>query len=390
VAIDLSKFIFIDNHAHSLLKDYLLLDAIAFRQCLSESRSMSQLETHLPASVFYADLLRQIGRLLPVGCESDLLDYRSRQPAGSYINTLWDDASVGALIIDDGFKPAEMLEPERLAALCARRIYRAGRIEAVLESCIDRASSFDGLIALFREEILGPAAGTAHAAAGKERLIRTVCLKTIAAYRGGLELALVSPGEARHDFDRTKARFAAGSRRITRCPLYHYLLLQAFEWAAESGLPVQVHCGIGDDDADLRQSNPLCFRSVLEGGRFAGTQFVFLHCYPYVKEAAYLASLYPNVYLDLSLSVSLASPRAADMVLDALAQSPATKILAGTDGHSIPETHWYGAFAWRRALGSALANLSSSGFMDRRQAEDAAARILHENARALYRLDDLV
>ncbi|HEY9869497.1 MAG TPA: amidohydrolase family protein [Candidatus Obscuribacterales bacterium] len=376
--VDLSRFIFIDHHAHSLLKGHLQLDALAFRQRFSESRSISQLEKHSLSSLPYRDVLRRLDSLLGKGSEEALLEYRAEQPEQAYLNTLWDDVSIGAMIIDDGFHPAEMMGLSQLAHLSGRPVYRCARIETVLEECLARAGSFTELSRLFQKSF------SEHGA------VRTVALKSIAAYRGGLELEVVSAQDAHNDFDRVKAQFKTGSSRIKRGKLYHYFLLQAFELAATKNWPVQLHAGIGDDDEDLREADPLCFRKVLHSQAFAKTNFVFLHCYPFVGQAAYLASIYPNVYFDLSLAVSLASPLAADMILEALTVAPVTKLLAGSDGHSIPETHWYGALSWKRGLTHALARLVAEEFLTVPEAEDVAARVLHDNARRLYGLDDLV
>jgi len=378
MSIDLGRFIFIDQHAHSILKGHMELDAIAFRQCLSESRSVSVLQDHLPASVYYLDLVNQLCTLFGVSSEEGLLSYRLRQPEGEYLNRLWDDVSIGGLIIDDGFRPREMLTLGRLSQLCGRPVFRCLRIESVLEEALSQAASFNELAASFQKQLV----------AGRPP--GTVALKTIAAYRGGLELEMVTGDQARNDFDRAKnALKSEGVARISRCPLYHYFLLEAFELAASERLPVQLHTGIGDDDADLRECNPLCLRPVMRSSLFANTGFVLLHCYPYIREAAYLAAIYPNVYMDLSLAISLVSPLAEAMLIETLSAAPTTKILAGSDGHSMPETHWYGVICWKRALEKALSWLTDSGFLSEQQALDIAGRILHENARKLYALEEL-
>lgn len=55
-------------------------------------------------------------------------------------------------------------------------------------------------------------------------------------------------------------------------------------------------CSFGDKDLDLRLSNPLHLRNLLEDSRFSKSQIVLLHAsYPFCKEASYLASVYPQV-----------------------------------------------------------------------------------------------
>ena len=100
-----------------------------------------------------------------------------------------------------------------------------------------------------------------------------MALKTIAAYRGGL------------------AELSAGGACV------------ALEANAATGdpLPVQVHTGFGDADLSLPLSRPGLLKPLIE--RFDTTPFVLLHCYPFVREAGWLAHVYANVWFDLSLTI---------------------------------------------------------------------------------------
>jgi predicted TIM-barrel fold metal-dependent hydrolase len=378
--IDIDRFIFIDNHAHSLISGHLQFDAISFRKAFSESRSLSIIQNHVASSVFYMDLLTKLGNFHDVEpAEESIFEARSAEREIDYVRDLWDDVSIAGLILDDGYRSADMLTIRQLAELCGRPVYRCVRIESVIEDSINGANNFDELKSIFE-----------LAMEGDDSAPRVVAWKSIAAYRGGLGIEHIDDNFARADLDRVKQLFDDGDTRIEAGALYHWLLMRAFEWAAQKSIPVQLHCGIGDDDADLRTANPLCLRPILRDKRFAKTTFVLLHSYPFVKEAAYLCSLYPNVYMDLSLACTLAAPFVDFSYMEALAMAPTTKILAGTDGHTVPESHWYGALSTKRSLGNALSKLIFDGSLHERNAADVAARILHENARELYALEDLL
>jgi predicted TIM-barrel fold metal-dependent hydrolase len=170
--------------------------------------------------------------------------------------------------------------------------------------------------------------------------------------------------------------------RLESKPVLDHLLPVAAAWAAAYGLPLQLHTGFGDRDLDLRLANPLHLRPLLEGGALARGPVVLLHAgYPYVRAAAYLASVYPNVYVDVSLAAPLlAGPGLVRVLEDLLALAPVTKVLYGSDAWGIPEWFWLAARATRRALAEALAWLPES------EARWAARRILRDNAAALYRL----
>jgi predicted TIM-barrel fold metal-dependent hydrolase len=176
-----------------------------------------------------------------------------------------------------------------------------------------------------------------------------VALKTIAAYRGGL--------------DRVSDHVVAA--------------LEANE-ATGDPLPVQVHCGFGDSDLHLWRADPSYLKPLIE--RFRETPFVLLHCYPYVREAGWLAHVYGNVWLDLSLTIPHVS-QPAQALRDALELAPVSKLLYASDAARTPELYWLAARWWRRALAEVLPEL-----LPEEEAEAAAVRILRDNARQLYGL----
>ena len=173
-----------------------------------------------------------------------------------------------------------------------------------------------------------------------------VALKTIAAYRGGL--------------DRVSEHVVAA--------------LEANQATGEP-LPVQVHCGFGDSDLELWRADPTRLKPLLE--RFAKTPFVLLHCYPYVREAGWLAHVYGHVYFDLSLSIPHVT-RPAELVRQALELAPATKLLYASDAARAPELYYLAAKWWRESLADVLPELFKA------DAAEAGRRILRENALELY------
>lgn len=377
--INLSRIILIDHHAHSLLKDFSQLDAIGFRQAFSETNSLAMLQNHAQHSLHYIHMLHELSEYLDIeNDESKIVEMRSRLGQTDYVQMLFDDASIGASIIDAGFRQADMCSPTQFSTLAERPMYQCIRIEAEIESAVSVASSFSEAQTLFSNALTEISS------------LKTVSLKTIAAYRGGLSIDEVDKVSAERNFAQLKSGLKDGALiRISRGPLYHYLLQDSFRIAQELNIPVQIHSGLGDADADLREANPWCFRKILEERKFAKTNFVFLHCFPYVREAALLASLYSNVYMDLSLSLTLISSQAANLFADALAAAPSSKVLIATDGHSVPETYWYASHSARRGLSSVLSYLISNGFANETQALEIADRLFHKNAQDLYRLSDI-
>ena len=121
-------------------------------------------------------------------------------------------------------------------------------------------------------------------------------------------------------------------------------------------MPVQFHTGFGDPDLDLRLGNPLYMRSLLEDRRFRNAPIVLLHAsYPYAQEAGYLASVYPQVYLDFGLAVPFLSVAGMRSTLQQLLElAPTSKLMYSSDAHNIPELYYLGAKWGREVLGQVL------------------------------------
>ena len=376
--IDLRRAIIIDQHAHSLVSDFMQFEAVDLRRCFTESRTMEMLQNHVHTSLSYMDMLRQLGYLLDVEGEEQIIALRQTMTEYDYVNSLFDDVSLGAFIIDDGYSSGKAVSLQKLSQLTGRPVFRCLRIEAVIAHAFAAAKTFAEL----KEKFV--------AMLKAEGDVPTVAFKTILAYRGGLQLLNATDELAEQDFSDLKATAGhCNSIRIERSNLYHFLLMRAFEVARELGIPVQIHTGLGDSDEDLLESNPLLLKSLFENKNFSSVKFVLLHCYPFVREAAHLAALYPNVYMDLSLACFLVSANIETMLTEAISLAPVSKILTGTDGHTAPETHWYGAFALKRGLSAVLTQLIEKDFLDCAQAMKIAADVLHGNSRQLYKLEGL-
>ena len=71
-----------------------------------------------------------------------------------------------------------------------------------------------------------------------------------------------------------------------------------------AGLPVQLHVGLGDRDLDLHRVDPMLLLGLLRQPAVARVPVLLLHCYPYHRQAGYLAQAFPNVYIDVGLAVN--------------------------------------------------------------------------------------
>jgi len=105
-----------------------------------------------------------------------------------------------------------------------------------------------------------------------------------------------------------------------------------------------------------------------------------------MAEAAYVASILPFVYLDLSEFLPWASvgiDRELEMLLGVV---PAGKILYGSDEASEPEVFWISARMAREALERVLSGSVERDFLTVAEAEDIGRGVLAGNTARLHGL----
>jgi len=336
----------VDQHAHGILRGEPSLDE--FRGLFSESPDPRQWP-HVATGVTYRRAIRELAAFFDVEpTEGAVYEHRLATDPAAYASSLLRATRTGWLLVDDGYPPpgegTSWDELGELANCSARPVLR---IERVAEE-----SGLDGV----RGEV------------GAARENGFVGLKTIAAYRGGLDFEAFGPSSPLTPGERVEG---AAMRDAVAA---------ALEANEETGapLPVQVHSGFGDSDLFLPRVQPGYLKPLIE--RFRDTPFVLLHCYPFVREAGWLAHVYGNVYFDLSLTIPHVS-RPAEMVRQALELAPVSKLLYASDAARTPELYYVAAKWWREALAEVLAEM-----LEPKEAEVAGGQILRQNARALYGL----
>ena len=360
-----------DHHAHSLRRAQPATPD-AFRAHFTESDAPEMVARHVAWSLFYRRALADLGRFF--GCapsEDAILAARARRPFADLTRAMFTDAGIGALLVDPGFRAAEHYDLTALRGIVPCPAGELLRLEVLAERLIPAADGWPDLRERFAAEVR-TAAGTVRG------------LKTIIAYRTGLDLREWDAASLAAAFRDVRDAADRGRTRLASKPLLDVLLWTALEIAAERGLPVQVHAGFGDRDLDLRLANPLWLRPVFEHPPFRAITFVLLHTHPYVREAAWLAHVYPHVAMDLSLTVPFAAHTAPDAIVEALGLAPASKVLLATDAFSIPDLFWLGARHAREALDAALTTIQHRGFAGPDDRDAIARRLLWENAVAIY------
>ena len=177
--------------------------------------------------------------------------------------------------------------------------------------------------------------------------------------------------------------------RLSDKSLIDFLITQTLEVAAKHKIPIQFHTGFGDPDLDLRQANPLHLRFLLEDNRFRDVPIVLLHTsYPYTREAGYLASVYPNVYIGFGLAIpSLSVAGMRNIISQLMELTPVSKLMYSSDAHLIPDLYYLGAKWGRKVLGQVLEDSVKDGDLTVKEAEEMAVAVLRGNSDRVYGLD---
>src|SRR5690606_20209370 len=153
-----------------------------------------------------------------------------------------------------------------------------------------------------------------------------VGLKSVIAYRFGLGLDGAPPSPRR--VTEAAAAWLRAFERSGQSRLTDPVLLQHAVWAAlELGLPLQFHVGYGDRDLDLRHCDPLRMTEFLRSTQDRGVPMILLHCYPFHRNAGYLAEVFAHVYFDIGLAITHVGARARVLVAESLELAPFGKLL---------------------------------------------------------------
>jgi predicted TIM-barrel fold metal-dependent hydrolase len=362
----------IDHHVHGVFADHV--DRAGFEAAINEASTdpvpafMSQFDSPLGLSIrrWCAPLLG----LDPLASAADYWARRSEFAPDDLSRIMLPAAGVSRWIVDTGFKGDLITTPEGLTALSgvpSSEIVRLERLaEDLLEGGTQPADFPDAFRALLRSAVDSP---------------DVLGAKTIAAYRTGFDIDWTKPSDA---------DVVAHARELSERPRPLRLdspLLTAFgvHEAAEHGLPIQVHVGFGDRDLDLHRTDPVLMLPLLR--TMAPVPVLLLHCYPFQRQAGYLAQAFDHVNFDVGLTINHLGVRSTGVVAEALETAPFAKQLYSSDAFGPPELHVLGSVLWRRAMGLVLGGWVRTGDC----AEDDAIRIVDmigaANAERVYGLN---
>lgn len=360
----------LDGHCHSVLSRPL--DLRGFELAATEADGQA------PSGVSYLDSPAgtAIRRWCPPALDlpagvpmDDYLHRRQQLGVEEVTRRMFRAAYLSHLLVDTGPAGADLMDTGQLGHLADAEVRAVVRLELVAEQ-------------LASEGVKAGDFASAYTAALEKATANAVAVKSILAYRHGFRGELHPPasGEVRKAAARWLDR--PGAARMDDPILLRFLL-----WCGvQRGLPIQLHTGFGDRDLDLAASNPALLQPFLTAVEPSGVPVILLHCYPYQRQAGWLAQVYPNVYVDVGLTVAQLGA-GADVVLGEFFElTPFGKLLFSTDGYALPELYLVGADQFRHSLAKLLDGWIADGAIRRDDAESLAAQVGSTNAVRLYQL----
>lgn len=363
----------IDHHCHGA--SAAALSAAAVEALLTESP--------YPAPPGTSGFDSQLGFALRRWC-APVLDLVPSAPAHRYLERraelgpaevnrrLLRAAGVEAWLVDTGYRPGQLLTPDQMALASGSPAHEVVRLEAEAEQVARGGVGAAGYAAAAENAIAARAEGA-------------VAFKSVAAYRCGLGFEPGRPGGG--EVSEAAGRWLRALDADPAARLTDPVLIRHAIWAGlDAGLPLQFHAGFGDPDLRLHQADPSLLHDFLLATQPAGTPVMLLHCYPYHRQAAWLAQVFPHAYLDVGLALNHVGARSRAVLAEALELAPFHKVLYSSDAFGLPELHYLGAAGFRRDLARVTGAFIADGAWRADDAERVGHLIGAGNARRVYRL----
>ena len=366
-----------DHHCHGVVPGDV--DRAEFEGLISESsRPATPGTTRFDSQVGFQIRAHCAPLLdLPAFCTPEQYLDRRRELGATEVNRrLLRAAGISVLGIETGHDAQRINSPGDMAALADARSVEIVRLERIAEEAIEAeraaGASARSLLRRIEDEL-------------DARLRTAVGVKTIAAYRVGFDFAAERPATAEVEAVARRLLADSGPVRLVDTVMTRHLLWLAIDRACV----IQVHVGYGDDDVDLHRCNPLLLTPLLRATVDTGARFALLHCYPFHREAGYLADVFPHVYFDVGLAVNYTGSRSEAVIAESLELAPFGKILFSTDAFGAAELYLLGTLLFRRGLMAALTRFAELDGWPAGEQLRVARMIGYDNAARLYGVDPL-
>ncbi|EFX03677.1 extracellular developmental signal biosynthesis protein [Grosmannia clavigera kw1407] len=380
----------IDHHAHPLLKP----ECVGRHPLLSIISEAHGDALEDSASTFaYHRAVKQLAAVL--GCGSTwksvvaAIEQRRSEDYNAWVSQCLH--GIETVLLDDGLdNEDDAFQYTWHNRFTRSKCYRIVRIEVVAAEIINRHlgsgyldTTFDSVLEEFDTKIKQAIADP-----------KVAGFKSVICYRTGLDIpGAVDLGAAREVLSDIVSDYTGPGRRFRR--LQHAGLSELFphrtailirDSAAGHKKPIQFHTGLGDNDITLTKSSPAHLQEFIR--TYPTVPIILLHSgYPYMRDTAYLAAMYANVYADIGEVFPFLSRDGQESVIREIFElCPGSKIMWSTDGHWLPETYLLAVTQVREVLETVLCDNVRKGDISWQSAIDLTRDVFFRNANRLYQL----
>ncbi len=361
----------VDHHCHGIVRDDLSrpeFELLATESDWTEPAGMTIFD-----SPFGVTVRAECSSLLDLPRHSSAQDYwarRSELGQQEVASRLMQNTGIETLIIDTGFRGTSILDLPEMSSLTGADSFEIVRLESVAESLVGKTNA-DSFEEDYRAEL-------------SRRATDAVGFKSIIAYRYGLDFDPTRPTATQ--VRESASQWLASQDRV-KPRLDHPVLLRFVLWEAVlHRKPIQFHVGYGDSDIVLHRCDPTQMTGFIKATVDTGIEIMLLHCYPFIREAGFLAQVYPHVWLDTGSAVNYTGPSSQELIRASLELAPFGKMLFSSDAFGLPELYYCGALLWRRGVGEILDEWVKQDRMGIDDAHRYLSWFAHGNAQRAYKL----
>ena len=366
----------IDHHCHGVLTG--AMTRATLEALMSESYAPPAPGTNHFQKPLGLAIRRHCAPLLdlpPLASADDYVARRLMLGAEEVNRRLLRACRIEAHLLDTGHRGSEISPPEEFARLSGHPAREIVRIEAVAEEVAASAVAADQYAVRFAETL-------------RQRALGAVGLKSIVAYRTTfvIDQTAPSPIEVASAAGAWLGALGARRPRLSNPVLIRHGLWAAAELCRERRFPLQLHVGFGDPDIYMHACDPTHFTDFLRSMEAWQVPVTLLHNYPFIREAAWLAEVFQNVYYDVGVILNFTGASSGRIMAEALELGPWTKQVFSTDAFGLPELHYLGVALFRRALAQNLDAWLNAGDCTVQDADSIYRAIARDNAARIYPL----
>lgn len=380
--VSLSGIKVVDVHAHPFKESVEMETPVSFLRKLSLSvipemfTSVDGLDKHHPypgSNMWIQILLRNMAKYF--SCEEDLtsiVEARNLKAKdyGRYTKELFQDVNLQGTIMDFGY-PQPPLDRVEFEKLSGASVWEISRIEPIMITESKRSTNFDEFVCQFRKRLQEDLS-----------MEKVVGLKTIIAYRSGLEVFEMNKEEA----EKSYREFLENDRSPAKA-FRDYCFHIAMEACTETDKFMHIHTGIGDGEVVMTKASPSFLLDTLRKDKYKDTKVHLVHGgYPWMEEAAFIVSILPNVYMDISLQNPFTGHGVERIISQVLELAPFDKVMYGSDAFTVPEMNWMGVKLFAECFERVLNNWVEKDYMTAEKARYIGEMILYRNFEKAYKI----